>query len=103
MCADDEYAMPVEIERAVVQMTVGVEIIGVAFLLEPAEQPPFGRGEMARLPALDGVGALHVGGYVVVRLGPIEGERRELRSALPFAVVRELVARQVGLRVDDGA
>ena len=97
----DKDAIGVKIERAVVELGVGVEVVAEALALEPAEQAPLGRGEMTGLPALDRIGAFRVFRNVVVRLGPVERQRREQGGALPFAIVAQLVARQIGLGVDD--
>ena len=56
MDREDQHAVRRQVERAVVELGLGVEVVGEARVLEPAQQPPLGRGEVAGLPALDRVG-----------------------------------------------
>ena len=69
--------MGVEVERAVVQLRLGVEVMAEALL----SNPPFNRHSMgyaALDPALHGTRHLGVVEQVVMRLRPIERQRQEL-------------------------
>lgn len=52
---DDENFVVIEIECAVVELCFGVVVEGDVFSFEPAEESPFGGGEVAGLSAFDGV------------------------------------------------
>ena len=46
--ADNQNLVGIEIKVAVVELPFRVVIIGKAFALQPAEEPPFGRGHATR-------------------------------------------------------
>ena len=54
----DQDLVGVEVERAVVELGLGVIVVGEMLALEPAEQPPLGRRDVAGGPALDRIGDL---------------------------------------------
>ena len=92
MNAQNEHLIFLQRHR-VVQLIIGIEIVAESLLLQPTEQAPLRRGQMARLTAFNGVGTLDVFGNVVVWLGPIERQRFKLHRALPFAVVGHELSR----------
>src|SRR5207245_7600701 len=56
MSAEDEDTVGVQVESAVVQLRLGVEVVREALPLEPAEQAPLGGGDVAGSAALDRIG-----------------------------------------------
>ena len=95
MRREDQHLVRVEVERAVVKLGLGVVVVGEVLALEPAQQPPLGRRDVAGGPAFDRVGDLGRGVDVVDRLGPVERERRVV-----VGVVRDVVRVGVPLQLE---
>ncbi len=58
MNTEHQHSIFVEIESACIELVFGVKIVFEALPFEPAEQSPFGRRQMARLPTFNGIGDL---------------------------------------------
>ena len=91
----DQHPVPVQGQRAVVELRLGVEIVVESLPLHPGQEPPLRGGDVTGRAAADHVGGHHVLGDVVDGLGPVEGERRVVVRAVhpvrwirvPFQVV----------------
>jgi hypothetical protein len=58
--AEDEDAVGIEVELAEVELRLGVVVVVDPLPLEPRQEPPLRRRQVARRPAGDRIGRLHV-------------------------------------------
>jgi hypothetical protein len=101
MDREDQGAIGGEVERTIVELGLGVEVVVQPSLLEPAQEAPLGRGKVAGLAALDRFVEPLVEVDVIEGLGAVEGERGVGRG-VPGEELGIAVAPEVGPGIDGG-
>ena len=82
MGGGDEHPVPVQGQRAVVELRLGIEVVAEALPLHPRQEPPLGRRHVAGRAAPDHVGGFRVYGDMIDGFGPVEGKRRVVVGAV---------------------
>ena len=101
MGGGDEHPVPVQWQRAVMELRLGVEIVAESLPFHPRQEPPLGRRHVAGRAAPDHVGGFRVRGDMIDGFRPVEGKRRVVVGAV-HPVRRVGVTRQVVPGVDRG-
>src|SRR5215469_415953 len=101
MGMNHQHAVVLQIQRAVVQLRFGVQVVAIALTLQPAVQSPLRRGKVTWLPSSNGIGGLLQWQQLIEWLGSFEGQWR-IRGVWMAVLGRgsQDVARQIHMRDD---
>jgi hypothetical protein len=101
--ADDDL-IGLQVYLIVVKLMLAVEVIVVTFALQPSQEPPLGRGQVAGLATGNRVGRFGLFWHMVEGFWSLPGDGRVLLiQGTPFGIAAaEAVARQVLATVDGG-
>src|SRR5262249_24298971 len=94
MWAEEQQLVVVESQLAEVKLRLGIQVVSEPLSLQPAQQPPFRRREVAGHSALDRVRDLLGNGNVIDRFRPVERE-----WIVVVAVVKQVIGVGVSFQV----